>query len=73
MLDNFGIMNMTTGEVVRTFDNPFDAVNFARLTQPEGFSDLRAVERSFENVYKLFPDGRSFIVDTKTVWNPLDL
>ncbi len=65
---NFGIRNTATGEVVRRCENPIEAKKLILAMRPEGYADFEVVERSAQNVYKMFPDGRSYIVGVEYKW-----
>lgn len=58
----FGIRNKKTGEIAE-----FDDFFVARKSVTDKVNQ-EVVERIAENVYKTFPDGRTYIVDVVYKW-----
>ena len=84
-MNMFGIRNKATGEVVETFGLPILAEQeIQRLKEAEEMPtksgkkakakpEYEIVERTINNVYHQFPDGRTYIVGTETVWQPYEV
>lgn len=82
-MKDYGIRNLNTGEIIETFDNAIQAeqeivrkmanANIGKKKTKSGVTPLyQVVERSFNNIYKQFPDGRVYIVGVETVWTPYE-
>ena len=63
MRKDYGIRNKETGEVIETFYDPIEAK--AKLPDTDHYE---VVERTIENEYAMFPDGKSYIVGVKEGW-----
>ena len=66
MRQDYGIREKATGEIVKTFDDPFEAR--AELDNMPEADKHEVVERSIENIYELFPDNKVYITGVKEIW-----
>ena len=62
-MKNYGIRNKITGEITARFEDPIEAKSHIRNAECE-----EVAERSIENVYETFPDGKTYITGVEERW-----
>lgn len=62
-MKDFGIRNTKTGEITARFDDPIEAK--VALKDP---TTEEVVERTIENIYEAFPDGKTYITGVQERW-----
>lgn len=79
-MNNFGIRNVKTGNIIQTFDNPILAreeikrkkANEDLEKKTKTSTEYEVVVRTVNNIYKQFPDGQIYIVGVESKWNPYE-